>query len=419
MVRWSLLLLLAISGLRAAETSPLKVLSNEGLNATAWVLSPLEQAVPPDIRQKLTALRESLLDEGKTGAKTGLDAYRSGFFLCNALLGALDDRDAALLRAGIISSQGKANNSLNTTQELEARRNFMERWPQYFREEGKRDDVRAQAFANSGALAERLKGDWGATVAQLRTKIDSLYSKFRDSLRADPKMVALLNGSDTAAPAPVVAASTPTSVPTTPAPAPTRSTSTISSAPEVPGQCTIEVEAVGSPVSKARVFITEAREKGEETLAEQGETEGGRYTFAPKDGIRYNLYVVADGYRIAAKKGQNLSHPAHISLATLPTGSSSLVEQKGAGFGLFAADQDLTPTRPSQASPPESWIFKSSEGLIIESKGLSNTDRRNLTAGEFWVHDGESFKMVRDGKNVTCKLIGSVARQFVLLEVKR
>jgi len=51
-------------------------------NAIEWVLAPLEQAVPGDIRQNLTFLREDLLDEGET-PKASPDAYKLGAQISN------------------------------------------------------------------------------------------------------------------------------------------------------------------------------------------------------------------------------------------------------------------------------------------------------------------------------------------------
>ncbi len=85
--------------------SPLIILAQETPNASAWVLASLDEAVPADIRQNLTLLREDLLDEGKTTPRTSLDAYRSGYQLCNSLITALDERDKALVKAGVSLTQ--------------------------------------------------------------------------------------------------------------------------------------------------------------------------------------------------------------------------------------------------------------------------------------------------------------------------
>src|SRR5688572_12638419 len=84
-----------------APPSPLVVLSQQAPNAAEWVLAPLDQAVPPDIRQNLTFLREDLLDEGTGKADDALQAYKLGHQLCNTLLAALDERAKALVRAGV------------------------------------------------------------------------------------------------------------------------------------------------------------------------------------------------------------------------------------------------------------------------------------------------------------------------------
>jgi hypothetical protein len=61
-----------------------------------WVLAPLDEAVPTDIRQNLTLLREDLVDEGKSAkAAAPTIAYSAAWQLCQALLTALDERDRA------------------------------------------------------------------------------------------------------------------------------------------------------------------------------------------------------------------------------------------------------------------------------------------------------------------------------------
>ncbi|MBE2287225.1 MAG: DUF1080 domain-containing protein, partial [Prosthecobacter sp.] len=48
-----------------ANQPRIEVIKDQGPNATEWALTPLDEAIPADIRQNLTFLREDLLDEGK------------------------------------------------------------------------------------------------------------------------------------------------------------------------------------------------------------------------------------------------------------------------------------------------------------------------------------------------------------------
>jgi serine/threonine protein kinase len=117
--------------------------STEAPNLMAWTLAPLEEDVPPDIRQNLTFLREDLIDEGKKKPTASLDAYRAAYYLCEALIAALDERTQARVAAGFRAAQSVANQS-NTNSALEARRNYMMSWPQYHREESQRAALRSQ-----------------------------------------------------------------------------------------------------------------------------------------------------------------------------------------------------------------------------------------------------------------------------------
>ena len=75
----------------SAADDPLDTLAQQAPNAIAWVLAPLNAAVPPDIRQNVTFLREGMLDDSAKTPKASLDAYKSGEQLCNTMIAALDD----------------------------------------------------------------------------------------------------------------------------------------------------------------------------------------------------------------------------------------------------------------------------------------------------------------------------------------
>ena len=166
--------------------SPTKILSTQAPNAIAWALSPLDQAVPGDIRQNLTYLREDLLDEGKAAPKAGVDAYKLGAQLCNNLLAALDERDGALVRAGYRAAQADANTKV-TSQALEARRNYMMSWPQYAREQDQRGEIQRQQTSGTVLVKESVKVDWANKSAVLRKTLDAQYAKYRDALRQGGK----------------------------------------------------------------------------------------------------------------------------------------------------------------------------------------------------------------------------------------
>jgi hypothetical protein len=183
-------LLLTTISLSAADPapSPLIILAQETPNASAWVLAPLDEAVPADIRQNLTLLREDLLDEGKTTPRTSLDAYRSGYQLCNSLISVLDERDKALVKAGVSLTQTQVASG-GAPQGAEARRNYMMSWPQYRREEAQAEERKNQVRDALSVTKDRQKAEWSGRANQLRAGLDTVYASFRDAMRKDPAMI--------------------------------------------------------------------------------------------------------------------------------------------------------------------------------------------------------------------------------------
>jgi hypothetical protein len=163
----------------------IEVLKDQAPNAIEWTLAPLEQAVPGDIRQNLTFLREDLLDEGKQQPKASADAYTLAAQLCQTVLAALEERNQTLARAGFRAVEAQARTGVSS-QALEARRNYKMSWPQFAREESQRAELKSQALAGATVMAERPKLEWSQRTAALRTQLDQLYAKFREALRQGP-----------------------------------------------------------------------------------------------------------------------------------------------------------------------------------------------------------------------------------------
>jgi hypothetical protein len=169
-----------------ANQSLAKTLSQQAPNATDWVLAPLDQSVPADIRRNLTVLREDLLDEAKDKPAAGPEAYAIGRQLCDTLIAVLDERDATLVRMGFRAAQANANTRV-TSQALEARRNYMMSWPQYAREKDQAGEIFRQQ-TNVAALTKELpKVEWSNRTAVLRKILDALYAKYREALRQGKK----------------------------------------------------------------------------------------------------------------------------------------------------------------------------------------------------------------------------------------
>jgi len=164
----------------------LEAFSQLAPNAEAWVLAPLDESVPRNVRQNLTYLREDLLDEYKRKARASADAYKVAYQLCAAMISALDERDQTLVRAGFRAAQADTTTGISGDQALSARRNYMMNWPQYAREESQRAELKSEAMNNAQILKELPKVEWSNRTAVLRKTLDALYGQYREALRQSP-----------------------------------------------------------------------------------------------------------------------------------------------------------------------------------------------------------------------------------------
>ncbi|MEZ5385373.1 MAG: DUF1080 domain-containing protein [Prosthecobacter sp.] len=165
-----------------ASQPRIEVIKDQGPNATEWALTPLDEAIPADIRQNLTFLREDLLDEGKKAAKASPEAYKLASEYCDKILTALDQRDLARVNAGYAAAQADANKA-TSTQALDARRNYQMSWPQYAREESQRAALRENESGKADVKKQRLKVEWMQRAVQMRTYLDELYRQLREAMR--------------------------------------------------------------------------------------------------------------------------------------------------------------------------------------------------------------------------------------------
>jgi hypothetical protein len=176
-------------GLAAPKTvapTAVATLSEQAPNALEWALSPLDRSTPPEIRQNLTLLRESLLDEAAKTPAASAVTYQLGQKLCDDLLATLNERDQAKVHAGYAASQADAN-VVVTNQALEARRNYKMSWPQYRREQDQRNELQKEKSAGASLAKQRAVVEWSDRGAQIRQTIDALYGQFRAAARkSDP-----------------------------------------------------------------------------------------------------------------------------------------------------------------------------------------------------------------------------------------
>lgn len=168
-----------------ANQPRIEVIKDQGPNATEWALTPLDEAIPSDIRQNLTFLREDLLDEGAKAAKSTPEAYKLASDYCDKLLAALDQRELARVNAGYRAAQADANKA-TSTQALDARRNHQMSWPQYAREESQRAALRENETNKADVKKERLKVEWATRATQMRSYLDNLYRQLREAMRQPP-----------------------------------------------------------------------------------------------------------------------------------------------------------------------------------------------------------------------------------------
>jgi hypothetical protein len=160
----------------------IEVLKDQGPNALEWALAPLDQPLPPDIRQNLTYLREDLLDEAKQKPKAGANAYTLGCQLCDKLLIAIQQRGQASVQAGYTAAQADADVRV-TSQALEARRNYQMSWPQFARETSQRAEISRQQMSVAELKKEKTKVEWASRADVMRPILDGLYRQFREALR--------------------------------------------------------------------------------------------------------------------------------------------------------------------------------------------------------------------------------------------
>jgi hypothetical protein len=165
-----------------ANQPRIEVIKDQGPNAAEWALTPLDEAIPADIRQNLTFLREDLLDEGAKAAKSKPEAYKLASDYCDKLLAAFSQREIARVQAGYQAAQADANKA-TSTQALDARRNYQMSWPQFSREESQRAALRESETNKADVKKQRLKVEWATRAEQMRRILDNTYRQLREAMR--------------------------------------------------------------------------------------------------------------------------------------------------------------------------------------------------------------------------------------------
>jgi len=173
----------------AAAPDHLDTLAQQAPNAVAWVLAPLDAAVPSDIRQNLTYLREALLDEAAKKPAAIPDAYRIGEQLCDTMVSVLDERDRTRAHAGFRAVEAQTRTGISS-EALDARRTSSPgkrmNWPRFDREQAQREELKSQAVNKAAVMAERPKLEWSQRSDRIRPTLDAIYKQFREALRKSP-----------------------------------------------------------------------------------------------------------------------------------------------------------------------------------------------------------------------------------------
>jgi hypothetical protein len=99
----------------ANGSNQIETFAGDFLNITNFILAPLDQIPPDDLRNKVVRLKEGLKDEATTDPQAVPAAYAIGASLCDTLVGSLEQREnyirrltgGALLPKGVPDSWAK------------------------------------------------------------------------------------------------------------------------------------------------------------------------------------------------------------------------------------------------------------------------------------------------------------------------
>jgi len=157
----------------------IRILSEESVNVTGWITSPLEVAVPEQIWENLNFLKEALKDEAAQKPAANTKAYGLANFLCAQMLRYLEERDQFTARAG---GAAVLHQRSNLTQQ---NRDHLT-WPQYMLER----DERAERHENARNAPKFMDGnrlvEWNNRKTIIRRQMESAYAEFREALRHSP-----------------------------------------------------------------------------------------------------------------------------------------------------------------------------------------------------------------------------------------
>lgn len=161
------------------EQPQIRILSDESVNITGWVTSPLEVAVPEQIWENLNFLKEALKDEAAQKPAANSKAYTMANFLCARMLKYLEERDAFTARLG---GAAVLHQRSNLTQQ---NRDHLT-WPQFALERDERSERKENARNAPKFMAGNALVEWNTRATVIRREMTSAYADFREALRQSP-----------------------------------------------------------------------------------------------------------------------------------------------------------------------------------------------------------------------------------------
>lgn len=163
------------------EQPKILILSEESVNVTGWLTSPLEVSVPGQIWENLNFLKEALRDEAVQKPVANGKTYALANYLCAQMLRYLEERDKFTARGG---GDAVLHQKSNLTQ---SQRDHLT-WPQFALENAERAERAANSrnapkFMNGNALVE-----WDQRKMVIRREMELAYAQFREALRQSPPL---------------------------------------------------------------------------------------------------------------------------------------------------------------------------------------------------------------------------------------
>jgi len=163
----------------AVELPPAKacieILSEESVNITGWITSPLGVKVPEAIWENLNFLKEALRDEAASEPKASSVSYDIAVRLCFMMVKNLEERDQFTARSGGAAVlHQKSNLTLK-------QRNRMT-WPKYMLEKDERKERHAKA-RNAAKMPGYNGIEWQTRGTIIKREIEKTYSQLRAAMR--------------------------------------------------------------------------------------------------------------------------------------------------------------------------------------------------------------------------------------------